>query len=494
MMKRNTRNHFMKYGAAVLAIAVVAAVACGASPAKNKGNNEKSQAKSTAPLNPTTYDPQLSLAPLVDKVSAAVVNVRTKARPKTSNMMPFGPGIFEWFFGQQQPHRAPAPEMAPQQRSLGSGFIIDKSGLVVTNNHVVDGADEIEVQLSDQQIYQADLVGRDERTDVALLRLKGIKKKKHLPVVSFGDSDALRVGDHVVAIGNPFGLDHTVTEGIVSAKARVIGAGPYDDFIQTDASINPGNSGGPLFNLRGEVVGINTAINPQGQGIGFAIPSNLAASVIDSLSNGGQVIRGWLGIAFQPMTDDLAKAFGLSGKKGAVVANVTADSPADKGGMKAGDVILAVNGKPLDDSKNLPQMVARIKPGTTAPFKVFRDGKEVTLRIEIGKMPDEEEMASGSSGSKTETDFGLTVQTLSDSLRNRLGADDSVNGAVVTDVAQDSPAAEMVIPGDIILEVNRKPVKNAAEFEAAVKTVKSGSTVILRVFRRGMYLWVTFRA
>ncbi len=494
-MKLDIHNHIMKYGAAAILVAVVAAVACGASPAKGKGDNAGVHDKSSGPLTPTTYNPEISLAPLVDKVSAAVVNVRTKARPKIgSNMMPYGPGIFEWFFGQpQQPRRAPAPDMAPQERSLGSGFIIDKSGLVVTNNHVVDGADEIEVQLSDEQVFQADLVGADERTDVALLRLKGVKNKK-LPVVSFGDSDSLRVGDHVVAIGNPFGLDHTVTEGIVSAKERVIGAGPYDDFIQTDASINPGNSGGPLFNLRGEVVGINTAINPQGQGIGFAIPSNLASSIIDSLSNGGQVIRGWLGIAFQPMTDDLAKAFGLSGKKGAVVANVTPASPADKGGMKAGDVILSVNGKPLKDSKTLPHMVAKIKPGTKAPFKVFRDKKELTLNIEIGKMPDDIDAGGAMSSSKSATDFGLTVETLDDQLRNRLGADSTVSGVVVTDVASDSPAAGMLTGGDVILEVNRKPVKNVVEFKAAAKSVKSGDTVILRVFRRGAWLWITFRA
>lgn len=494
-MKITFRNHTMKYGAAVLLVALAAAVACGASPANGKGNRESDKEKSSAPLNPTTYNPQLSLAPLVEKVSAAVVNVRTKAKPKmSSNGMPFRPDIFEWFFGQQQPRRSPRPEYGPEQRSLGSGFIIDKSGLVVTNNHVVAGADEIEVQLSDEKIFQAELVGTDERTDVALLRLKNIQNKKALPIVSFGDSDVLRVGDHVVAIGNPFGLDHTVTSGIVSAKERIIGAGPYDNFIQTDASINPGNSGGPLFNLRGEVVGINTAINPQGQGIGFAIPSNLASNIIDSLSHGGQVVRGWLGIAFQPMTDELAKAFGLSDKTGAVVANVTPDSPAAKGGMKSGDIILSVDGKPLKDSKTLPHMVAKIKPGSKAPFKVFRDGKEVALSVEIGKMPDGDDESGRTASSKSETDFGLTVTDLNEQLRSRLGADESVSGVVVTDTASESPAAGMVAKGDVILEVNRKIVRTTAEFKAAAKSVKAGDTVILRVFRNGAWLWITFRA
>jgi serine protease Do len=492
-MTTKTRKHLVKFSAAVAFVAVVAAVACGASPANSKNNSEKEQTKSTAPLNPTTYDPQLSLAPLVEKVSAAVVNVRTKSKPRMpSNMMPFGPDIFEWFFGQQQ-RRSPQPDMGPEQRSLGSGFIIDKSGLVVTNNHVVSGADEIEVQLSDEQLFSAEVVGTDERTDMALLRLKSIKNKKNLPVVSFGDSDALRVGDHVVAIGNPFGLDHTVTSGIVSAKERVIGAGPYDAFIQTDASINPGNSGGPLFNLKGEVIGINTAINPQGQGIGFAIPSNLASDIIKSLGAGGEVVRGWLGIAFQPMTEELAKAFGLSGKKGVVVANVTPDSPAQKGGMKSGDIVLSVDGKPLGDSKTLPHMVAKIKPGTVAPFTVFRDGKEITLKIEIGKMPgDEEKSPTSSSSTKGETDLGLTVDNLDDRMRNRLGADAGVAGVVVTEVATDSPAGDVIQQGDIILEMNRKPTKTPAEFKAEAKKIKSGETVILRVFRQGSWLWITF--
>ncbi len=492
-MTTTTRNHVIKFGAAVTIIAVVAAVACGASPAKGK-NNEGKEVKSSSPLTPTTYDPQISLAPLVDKVSAAVVNVRTKMKAKTpSGMMPFGPDIFEWFFGQR-PRSTPQPNLGPEQRSLGSGFIVDKSGLVVTNHHVVSGADEIEVQLSDEQIFSAEIVGTDERTDVALLRLKNIKGNKTLPVVSFGDSDALRVGDHVVAIGNPFGLDHTVTSGIVSAKERIIGAGPYDTFIQTDASINPGNSGGPLFNLKGEVVGINTAINPQGQGIGFAIPSNLASEIIKSLGNGGEVIRGWLGIAFQPMTEDLAKAFGLIGKKGAVVANVTAGSPAQKGGMKPGDIIVSVDGKSLNDSKTLPHMVAKIKPGTIAPFHVFREGKEITLKIEIGKMPSTDEEIDASREVKTDTDFGLTVEILDDRFRNRLGADVSISGVVVTGISNDSPARDVIQKGDIILEINRKPIKNPTEFKNEAKKVNAEQTVILRVFRQGSWLWLTFRS
>ncbi len=492
-MKNNKKTHIMRYTAVGIIIAVVVAVACGASPANSQKSSEDKQTKASAPLNPTSYDPRVSLAPLVERVSPAVVNIRTKSKPKMSpNMMPFGPDIFEWFFGQ--PRRSPMPNQLPEQRSLGSGFIIDKSGLVVTNNHVISGADEIEVQLSDEQIFTAELVGADERTDVALLKIKNLNAKTNLPMVTFGDSDSLKVGDHVVAIGNPFGLDHTVTSGIVSAKERVIGAGPYDNFIQTDASINPGNSGGPLFNLKGEVIGINTAINPQGQGIGFAIPSSLAASVIESLSSGGEVVRGWLGIAFQPMTEELAKAFGLSGKTGAVVANVTPDSPAAKGGMKPGDVILTVDGKPLKESKQLPHMVAKIKPGTTAPFKVFRDGKETTLKIEIGKMPSNETESKTATGSKSENDFGLTLENLDERLKRRLGADDVAFGSVVTGISADSPAYGVLQQGDIILEINRTPVKTSADFKNEAKKVKAGTTVVLRVFRQGAWLWVTFNA
>ncbi len=479
------KSYLAKYGPAAIVITLVAAVACGATPAKKRKASKKSD--QVGQLEPTTYDPRVSLAPLVDKVSAAVVNVRTKAKPQMMpGMMPFGPDIFKWFFGPGQGRR-PIPDNTPKERSLGSGFIIDANGLVVTNNHVVQGADEIEVQLSDEKIYKAKLVGADARTDVALLKLE---KASNLPVVVLGDSDKLKVGDHVVAIGNPFGLDHTVTSGIVSAKERIIGAGPYDDFIQTDASINPGNSGGPLFNLRGEVVGINTAINPQGQGIGFAIPSNLATSVINALNDGGEVVRGWLGIGFQPMTEELSKALKINDQKGALVSQVNPGSPAEKGGMKPGDVIVSVDGRKLEGSRQLPNRVAKIKPGKNAEIEVIRDGKRKTLSIKIGKMPGtDENIAKSTSSGKNH--LGFTVEPLDEKMKRRLNAED-IDGVLVTNVAPGSNAQEMLRPGDIILEVNRQPVDSMAAFNKATEGLKAKSTIIMRIYRQGAYLFLTF--
>jgi serine protease Do len=295
----------------------------------------------------------------------------------------------------------------------------------------------------------------------------------------------------VVAVGNPFGLDHTVTSGIVSAKERVIGAGPYDDFIQTDASINPGNSGGPLFNLRGEVVGINTAINPMGQGIGFAIPSSIASGVIDALGSGGEVVRGWLGISFQPVTEDLVKAFGLKDTKGAVVANVTPGSPAEKGGMKAGDVIVAVEGRRVDESRELPGLVAKIKPGTTAAIKVIREGRPLALKVKIGKMPSSETQTVKPGGKKS-TKLGFTVQDLDDRMKKRLGAE-TLEGVVVSGIEPNAAAAELLQEGDIILEVNRTPVRNLKAFNAETAKLKSGDDLVLRIYRQGSWLWLAFR-
>jgi serine protease Do len=490
MKQHISRKPFVGTSVTIAALVMALAVACGAAPAGTKG---KSKTRSGAVLNPTTYDPQISLAPLVEKVSPAVVNIRTTVQANPMHGM-FGPGdLFQWFFGPgpRRPNRPPTPGPQQQQRSVGSGFIISADGLVVTNHHVVIGAEEIEVQIADDRTFKAELVGSDQRTDVALLRLHNAKG---LPVVRFGNSDKLRVGDHVVAIGNPFGLDHTVTSGIVSAKERVIGAGPYDDFIQTDASINPGNSGGPLFNLSGEVIGINTAINPQGQGIGFAIPSSLASKVIDALNNGGQVVRGWLGIGFQPLNEELAKAFGVSDKDGAVVvSSVNRDSPADKGGMKSGDIIVSVNGKKLTKAKQLPSVVANLKPGTMATVNVIREGKARKLKIKIGQLPSETDGKKARPAmSEGKTKLGLRVQELDDQTRKQLDANE-VEGVVVTQINPDSPARGVLSPGDIIVEINRERVRDMKAFAAQTKKLRSGDDLLLHIYRRGGWRYVVIR-
>jgi len=476
---------------AVIGLALVAALACGAasSEAGRKGGGK-------APIEPSTYDPQLSISPLVKRVAPAVVNIKTSHKMRVPGAM--GPGgIFEWFFGPRGPGGPfqPPRDREIERRSVGSGFVVDASGLVVTNHHVVDGADEIQVQLPDERSFSAELVGSDERTDVALLKLA---EADGLPTADWGDSDRLEVGDWVVAIGNPFGLDTTVTSGIVSAKERVIGAGPYDDFIQTDASINPGNSGGPLFNLRGQVVGINTAIAPHGQGIGFAIPSNLAQGVITDLKGGGRVVRGWLGVAFQPVDDDLAHAFGLDDKRGAVVTDVTAGSPAAEGGMRTGDVIVEVDGERLKAGRHLPSKIASLDPGTEVPIAVIRDGERRQLSVVIGELTQNPSglPAVKPKGKRPEHDsarLGLTVIDLDDSLRKRLGARDVEHGVVVAQVEPSSLASRALEKGDVIVEVNRDPVRDVQEFERRVERLGSGDDMLLRVLRDESWLYVVIR-
>src|SRR5205809_1696173 len=340
---------------------------------------------------------------LVKKVGPAVVNISTTQVRNTAQDVPspFGgedPSNELWkrFFGGQIP-RGPQ-----RQRGLGSGFIIDRDGTILTNYHVVDGAERPVVTLSDGRSFDAKVLGRDQKTDIAIVK---INAPQDLPVVTFGDSDRLEVGEWVLAIGDPFGLDHTVTSGIVSAKGRQIGAGPYDNFIQTDASINPGNSGGPLINLRGEVVGINTAIFSQSGGnigIGFAIPTNSVKELLPQLKDKGKVVRGYLGTTVQKITPEIADSLGLKQQRGALVADVMKGSPAERAGIKTGDVIVEFNSKEIKDSGDLPALVARIAPGTSVSLKVVRDGKEVSLPIAVGEMKENEVAAAGQEG-----DLGL---------------------------------------------------------------------------------------
>jgi serine protease Do len=418
---------------------------------------------------------------LVNKVGPVVVNVSTtQIRKKTAEEMPspFGGNdpfndFWQRFFGGRMP-RGPQ-----RQRGLGSGFIIDRDGTILTNYHVVDGAEKVVVTLSDGKSFDAKVLGRDQKTDIAIVK---IDAGHDLPAATIGDSDQLQVGEWVIAIGNPFGLDHTVTSGIVSAKGRQIGAGPYDSFIQTDASINPGNSGGPLLNMRGEVVGINTAIFSQSGGnigIGFAIPSNLVKGLVPQLKDKGKIVRGYLGTVIQRVTPELAETLGLKSPRGALVAEIGKDGPAERAGLRAGDVIVEFNGKEVKDSTDLPLQVAGVAPGKTVQIKILRDSKEMSLPITVGEMKENEIVASAEQG-----DFGLAVQTLTPDVADSLGLD-RTDGVVVTSVKPDSPADEAGLQkGDVITQVNRRPVRNTAEYNRELEKTAKGKSLLLLV-RRG---------
>jgi len=420
---------------------------------------------------------------LARKTRPIVVNISTtqtsEARGSQEFGSPFGDDdpfndFWRRFFG------GPAPRGPQRQRSLGSGFIIDGDGSILTNNHVVENASKIVVKLSDDQEYEAKVIGRDPKTDIAIIR---INAKTNLPTASFGDSDKLEVGEWVMAIGNPFGLDSTVTSGIVSAKGRHIGQGPYDNFIQTDASINPGNSGGPLINLRGEVIGINTAIFSRtggNIGIGFAIPINLVKELLPQLRGKGKVTRGYLGVLIQKVTPEIGESLGLERSSGALVANVSKDGPADKAGVKVGDVIIEFDGKEVKDSGDLPIIVARTAVDKKVRMKVLRDKKEIALNVAVGELKDEEVVASA----PEKGELGLTVQRLTPQMAENLGLE-KVEGVVVTAVEPGSAGDDAGIRrGDVILEVDRKAVRSLDEYKKAVAAVRKGRGVLFLV-RRG---------
>lgn len=425
-----------------------------------------------------------SFADLVETVKPAVVNIATteKATRQAQRLpqSPFPPGSpFEEFFRQfgEQQQRKSGP-----QHALGSGFIIDPAGYVVTNNHVVDGADKIVVTLEDGRELPAIVKGRDAKTDLALLK---IESKTPLPYVAFGDSDHARIGDWVVAVGNPFGLGGSVSAGIVSARGRNLNNGPYDNFLQIDAPINPGNSGGPLFDQSGRVIGIATAIyTPNGGnvGIGFAVPSNLAGSVIAQLKSSGKVERGWLGVTMQPMTEALAKAVGRKDSTGVLVNDVQPDGPAAKAGLKQGDVVIALNGGTIRDPRDLATQVAGLKAGDRAKLQVWRDGRETSLSLTVGSQPAEQNAALDEAGKDERV--GLALAPVTPELRARLGLDDG-KGAVVTEVAPDSKAEDSgVRPGDVILGVAGHAVANPAEaaqeIQAARKQHREAVTLLVR--------------
>ena len=409
-----------------------------------------------------------SFSELAKQAQPGVVNVRTVKTVEGG-----GP-VFRHFFGNPFERRNPFEDFGPfsderqrefKQRSLGSGFIIDREGHIVTNNHVIEGADEITVRLSNDKEYDAEIVGRDPNTDLALIK---IKDASDLVPLKMGDSDQLTVGSWVVAMGSPFGLEQTVTAGIVSAKGRVIGSGPYDDFIQTDASINPGNSGGPLLNMNGEVVGINTAIVAQGQGIGFAIPVNLARGVIRQLEQSGSVTRGWLGVGIQDLTPELAEYYGIKDENGVLVAQVFEGDPADKAGIKANDIIIAVDDKPVKTSRELTATIANIPVGKKTPITILRDGKEKTVKVKIAKRDDSERLARRVPEKNGE--LGIRIAEMTPEMAKRYGHSETEKGVLVVGVESGSKAAEAGIrQGDLVKEVNRKPVTAVSELRAELK-------------------------
>ncbi len=446
--------------------------------------------------SPSSLSPQLFVE-LTRRVKPGVVNISTKKVVKGGgrvfrqfNPPPRERDLFRDFFGEDFFNRffGETPQRDMVQRSLGSGFIIDKDGYIITNNHVIEGASEIRVRLSTEKEFDAEIIGRDSKTDLALIK---IKSWNDLPVVELGDSDKVEIGEWVMAIGNPFGLSHTVTVGIVSAKGRVIGSGPYDDFIQTDASINPGNSGGPLFNINGEVVGINTAIVASGQGIGFAIPINVAREIIPQLKKQGKVTRGGIGVYVQKMTPELAKSFGLEKGEGALVADVIAGGAAESAGIKRGDVILRFNGKEIHEMNELPRVVAATPVGKDVEVEILREGKPLKLKLKVGELKEETPAVAEE---KAQVDLGMSVQEITPELARQLRLKEA-GGVIVSQVESGSPADEAGLQrGDIIQEINGQAIPRLSDYQAAMGKVKKDEVVRLLVKRGERSIYLAFRS
>jgi len=475
------------YFVAALALMLVAGVTLGA-VAAGRTERPPQVTAPTAPVLPVQMPLSTgSFAGVAEAIKPAVININTVSKGGPGGRTPFeeffGEDFFKRFFGD-------APERIPQ-RSLGSGVIVDATGIALTNAHVVEKATEIEVITLDGSKHKAKVVGSDKKTDLAVLKLDD--GKAQFKFARLGDSDRMQVGDWVIAVGSPFGLQATVTAGIISAKARNIGQGPFDDFIQTDAAINPGNSGGPLVNMQGEVIGINTAIVAGGSGIGFAIPSNMARKIYTEINSKGRVTRGWLGVSIQPLTPELAKSFNAKDTKGVLVSDVIPDSPAAKAGLKPGDILLDFDGKKVEAPADLQRTVGLAQPGQDAKMKVWRDQSEKTIDIKIGEAPDEKE-AQQRPTRATPSALGLEVRPITPDLARQLNLK-STDGVIVARVEEGSAAGEAGVQrGDVLREINRQKVRSMADYERLTKDVKDGDRLTVLLQRGQMSLYVAFTA
>jgi serine protease Do len=478
-------------GAVVVALAAGIALGAAASSRASADRARVTLAQALPAVQAPILPVQMPLttgtfAKVAETIKPAVININTVGRGGPSGRTGpeefFGEEFFRRFFGD-------APERLPQ-RSLGSGVIIDPSGIALTNFHVVERASEIEVTTLDGSKHKAKVIGSDKKTDLAVLRLDDGKGK--FAFARLGDSDKIQVGDWVIAVGSPFGLQSTVTAGIISAKARDLKQGPFDDFLQTDAAINPGNSGGPLVNMQGEVVGINTAITAAGSGIGFAIPSNMARKISTELASRGRVTRGWLGVALQPLTPELARSFNAKDTKGVLVSDVVPDSPASKAGLKPGDILLEFEGKKTEEPADLQRAVGLTSPGNTAKMKVWRDSAERTVELKIGEAPDDREAQQRSGSRATPSALGMDVRPITPEIARQLNLRTN-EGVIVSRVEEGSTAAEAGIQrGDVIREINRQKVRGLADYERFTRETKEGDRLTILLQRGQMSLYVAF--
>lgn len=456
--------------------------------AAREGTGTPAESKITTPAAVPVDELSKAFERVATLVKPAVVNINTEqiihatSGPMDQFERMFGNGPFGFFFDTPRDLK---------QRSLGSGFIVDSKGYILTNNHVVKNATKIKVKLDDGRSFDATVVGTDPQTDLAVVKINA----SDLPTLRLANFDQVKVGEWVLAFGSPFDLEQTMTAGIISAKGRNLNTGNYDNFLQTDAAINPGNSGGPLVNLAGEVVGINTMIMSEYggfQGVGMAIPATMADNVYRQLIHSGKVTRGWLGVNIQEVTPELAKGFGLGSAKGALVSQVEPNSPASKAGLKSGDVILEFNGKEISTYRDLSLAVADTKVGIPAKLKIQRDGKALFEEVTVGERPAEKGEEERASNKAERARLGITVENLDSNSVRQLNLT-SDKGALVTDVEAGSPADEGgVRPGDVIREINHKPVNNASDLKSALREIKSGSTVLLSIIRQGQTLYLAF--